>query len=61
MEIENLTKYKMTELLEMIWKINFWNMKKIGKLLETRPLYLITTFRAFATGVRELKKQAENF
>ena len=52
MEIENLTKYKM---------INFWNMKKIGKLLETRPLYLITTFRAFATGVRELKKQAENF
>ena len=38
----------------MIGMITFWNMKKIGEYLEMRQI-MITTFRAFATGVRELK------
>ena len=38
----------------MIWKIRFWNMKKIGKKKINVP-DMITTFRAFATSVRELK------
>ena len=40
----------------MIWKIRFWNMKKIGKKKINVP-DMISTFRAFATSVRELKKE----
>ena len=36
--IEKKMKSKMTELFGMICKIKFWNLKKIGKFLETCPL-----------------------
>ena len=45
-------------MIGIIWKIRIWNMKKIGKkkLCVTDWLTdMISTFRAFASGVRELK------
>ena len=69
-EIRNLTivdlktgiflKNNLTWLLGMIWKIIFCNMKKIGKKNYILS-YMITTFRAFASSVRELKSHPEIF
>jgi hypothetical protein len=54
---EKIRKNSMTEFLGMIWKINFWNMKKIGKKTTIRvtTLDMISTFRACATSVHKLK------
>ena len=62
MEKNEKKNINMIELLEMIWNINFWEMKKIGKKNYNVTDYglritdMITTFRAFATSVRELKR-----
>ena len=42
-------------MLGMIWKIRFWNMKKIGKK-NIQVTDMINTFRAFASSVCEVKK-----
>ena len=48
----------LTRVIGMIGTITIWNMKKIGEFLEMRYI-MITTFRAFATGVRELKTKVQ--
>ena len=66
MEIRNLKsrfenwdfflKNNLTGLIGIIWKLRIWNMKKIGKKKRYAWLTdMISTFRAFASGVRELK------
>ena len=50
-------KNNLTGLLGMIWKIRFWNIKKIGKKNFRLVADMIATFRAFATSVSELKIQ----